>query len=97
MSLSTSSQNGESVPHAIGLCVGLGSVDNLLNLLKQIKVNKINGERWKKGSAQLVKGTIEMCGKFGDDHGGDESNHKNRMALAKGKSLPKPPVNRQYS
>lgn len=44
-------------------------------------------------AAQLVKADIEMRG-LGDDH---DEDHKNRTALVKGKSLPKPSVNRQNS
>ncbi|XP_059439359.1 bidirectional sugar transporter SWEET16-like [Corylus avellana] len=82
------------VPNAAGVL--LGSAQLILYAVYKNKSNIISTKSTEKmeeeGSAHLVKGIIQMQA-FHED---DQEALKNR-SLNKGTSLPKPPVNRQYS
>jgi solute carrier family 50 protein (sugar transporter) len=82
------------VPNGVGVL--LGSAQLILYAVYKNKSNIISTKSTEKmeeeGSAHLVKGIIQMQA-FHED---DEEVLKNR-SLNKGRSLPKPPVNRQYS
>lgn len=88
------------VPNAVGFV--LGSAQLILYLMYKNKsasaktMNAIEED----GSVQLVKGSVDILvhrDKDGEDDGGvDEGTLKNR-SLSKGKSLPKPSVNGEYS
>ncbi|XP_059439588.1 bidirectional sugar transporter SWEET16-like [Corylus avellana] len=82
------------VPNGVGVL--LGSAQLILYAVYKNKSNIISTKSTDKmeeeGCAHLVKGIIQMQG-FHED---DEEALKN-LTLDKGRSLPKPPVNRQYS
>ena len=88
------------VPNVVGFV--LGSAQLILYLMYK---NKSASAKTMKaieedGSVQLVKGSVDILvhrDKDGEDDGGvEEGNLKNR-SLSKGKSLPKPSVNGDYS
>lgn len=81
------------MPNSIGFVLGSAQLIIYSMYKNKSKSAKSTEKMEEEVAAQLVKADIEMRG-FGDDH---DEDHMNRTALVKGRSLPKPSVNRQNS
>ncbi|XP_073260031.1 bidirectional sugar transporter SWEET16-like isoform X1 [Populus alba] len=88
------------VPNAVGFV--LGSAQLILYLMYKNKNKSASAKTMieEDGSVQMVKGSVDILvhrNKDGEDDGGVEEGSLKNRSISKGKSLPKPSVNGEYS